>query len=135
MRKCALLLLLFSIGCSSSTNQPDFGKLYPVSGTVMLNGNTVNGGVIQLKPDPDKPEFLINSEVSSDGKFSMSTVRTTDSSGARETGVAPGTYKVTYIPNLLDQTAGYKEPVVLSKPVVVEAKDNNFVIELPATRR
>ncbi|MEZ6143158.1 MAG: hypothetical protein R3B84_21550 [Zavarzinella sp.] len=131
MRLLSLMLLVLLAGCSGNSNQPEFGILHPVSGTITLGGNPVKGGTIQLNLEPDNTEFLINSEVSDSGKFELTTVRTTDSSGERKKGVAPGTYKVTYLPNLNDQTAGYREPVVLPKPVVIEAKENILSLELP----
>ncbi len=121
---CALL------GCDSD-NQPKFSDLHSVHGTLLQAGQPVSGGAVQFKSDPEKPEFLINSEVAADGTFQLTTVRTTDSRGERRRGAPPGKYTVTYLPNLGDQTAGYKGPVVLPEPIVVEAQDNELKIELP----
>ena len=78
----------------------------PGQGGGKRDGQPVKGGVVQFTPDPDKPEFLINSEVGADGMYTLSTVRTTDSKGERKTGAPAGAYKVTYTPSLGDQTAG-----------------------------
>ena len=91
----------------------------------------VSGGVVRFSPDPDKPDFLVNSEVGADGRFKLSTVRTTDSQGERRHGAAAGKYRVTFTPKLGDQTSGYKAPVTLPTPVTVEAKENDLTIRLP----
>jgi len=123
--------LVLLVGCKAK-NQPQFGDLFPVTGTVLASGKAVSGGVVRFAPDPDKPDFLINSEVGSDGRFKLSTVRTTDTSGERKPGAPAGNYKVTYTPSVTDQTAGYKQPVTLPKAVTVEPKENDLKIELPA---
>ncbi len=119
-------------GCGGNGNQPDFPDLHPVTGVVTKGGAPVSGGVVQFNPVPDSSEFLINSEVGPDGAFSLSTVRTTDTDGERKRGVAAGQYKVTYTPNVADQTAGYQPPITLPEPVTVEPKDNDLKIELPS---
>lgn len=91
---------------------------------------------MRFHPEPDKPDFLINSEVASDGTFSLSTVRTTDKRGERRPGAPAGQYKVIYEPRLGDQTADrYREPVTLPKPVTIEAKSNQLTIDLPPIRK
>jgi hypothetical protein len=126
------LLLIAAAGCGSGVNQPKFDALHPVTGTVLQSGKAVVGGVVRFTPDPDKPEFLINSEVGTDGKFKLSTVRTTDTTGERKPGAPAGKYSVTFLPKLGDQTTGYQNPVTLPQPVMVEAKDNDLQIDLPA---
>lgn len=122
-------------GCGGDKKQPDFPDLNPVKGVVKRNGQPVKGGAVQFRPDPDKPDFLINSEVGADGTFTLSTVRTTDSKGERKTGAPAGTYKVTFTPPLGDQTAeGHINPIDLPKPVAVKAGDNDLTIELPAKK-
>jgi hypothetical protein len=86
---------------------------------------------VQFVPEPDRPEFLINSEVGPDGRFSLSTVRTTDSRGERRPGAPPGNYRVTYLPPVADQTTGNLEPITLPKPLTVESQSNDLLIDLP----
>jgi len=117
-------------GCSKPAAK--FDDLHPVSGTVTVGGKAVSGGTIRFMPDPDKPDFLINSEVGTDGGFKLSTVRTNDKEGERKPGAPAGKYKVTYTFGIADQTAGNKDPITLPKEVTVEAKDNNLKIDLPA---
>jgi hypothetical protein len=127
-----LLLALVPTGCQRDPNQPELPGLHPAVGSVNRSGQNVSGGVVQFTPDPDRPEFLINSEVGADGRFSLSTVRTTDSKGERHPGAPAGTYRVTYMPPVLDQTTGFVEPITLPKTVSIEAQDNDLKIELPA---
>jgi len=127
----ALALVAF-IGCQGGNKQPKFPDLNPVKGTVKKGGQAVNGGVVTFTPEPPSSEFLINSEVGSDGTYNLSTVRLTDSQGERKSGVPAGTYKVTYAPPLGDQTAGGQVNTnQLPKPVTVKAGDNNIPIDLP----
>jgi hypothetical protein len=134
-RTCAPALLVGAAlltGCGQDKKQPDFPDLQPVKGTVKRDSNPVKGGVVRFVPDPDKPEFLINAEVGPDGTYTLTTVRTTDSQGERKPGAPPGTYKVTYMPSLGDQTAGGKmEPIELKAKVTVKSGDNDIPIELP----
>lgn len=125
-----------AFGCSDRSKQPAFPDLHPVQGVVQRDGKAVSSGVIQFAPIPDQPEFLVNSEIGSDGRFTLTTVRTTDSKGERKTGAAEGQYKVTYHPPLADQTAGGQlVPIVLSQLVEVNAGPNDLTIVLPRTKK
>jgi len=119
-------------GCGGDGNQPPFADLHPVKGVVTRGNTPVKGGAVRFAPDPDKPEFLINSEVGPDGTFSLTTVRTTDKVGERKQGAPAGKYRVTYVPPLGDQTAGgTTDPIDLPQSVTIEAKDNDLKLELP----
>ena len=100
----AIALPSILVGCGSGGNQPAFAELHTVKGVVKRGGQPMKGGMIKFIPDPDKPEFLINALVQSDGSFSLTTVRTTDTKGERKNGAPAGNYKVTYMPDLADQT-------------------------------
>jgi hypothetical protein len=126
----AIALLVGCAGCRDSAAQPSFGELHPVHGTVVKEGKPVTGGVVQFAPIPDKPEFLINSEVGPDGAFDLSTVRTTDTQGERKPGAVAGQYRVTYSPPAGDQIHGFEPPITLTDPVTVEPKANDLKIEL-----
>ena len=121
--------LMVLAGCGKP--QPKFDELHPVTGVVLSGDRPVSRGAVQFAPDPDRPEFLVNSEVGADGTFKLSTVRTTDSSGERRAGAPAGTYKVTYSPAMADQTSGYTAPVTLPTAVTVEAKSNDLKLTLP----
>ncbi|MBY0514206.1 MAG: hypothetical protein K2P78_09890 [Gemmataceae bacterium] len=134
MRPIAILSLAAALlaGCGGGKDQPPFSDLHPVKGVVMRNGQPVKGGAVRFNPDPDRPGFLINSDVAADGTFNLSTVRTTDSQGERKPGAPAGNYKVTFIPPLGDQTAGGQVSAIdLPGTVTVEAKENNLTIDLP----
>jgi len=129
---CAFLAAGLLFGCGSGGKQSDFPDLHPVKGVVKRDGTPVKGGAVQFFPDPAQPDFLINSEVSTEGAYELSTVRTTDKSGERKTGAATGTYKITFTPPLGDQTAGGAvNPIELTKTFTVAAGDNNIPIDLP----
>ena len=122
-------ILLFS-GCSSG-NQPEFADLHPVTGKVQRAGVALQRGSLRFTPVNDKGEFSVNSEVSDDGSFSLTTVRTTDSRGERRLGAPAGEYTVVYAPESLDQTVDVP-PITLPRKIVVEAKDNTLTLEVPA---
>jgi hypothetical protein len=129
---CVLVAAGLLPGCDKGAKQPDFPDLSPVKGVVKKGGSPVKGGAVQFAPDPDRPDFLVNSEVGQDGTYSLSTVRTTDSRGERKPGAPPGTYKVTYTPPLGDQTAGGQiNPIDLPNKVTVKAGDNDIPLDLP----
>lgn len=130
MRRLFLTLLLFALtGCSDSQSQPEFPDLLPVEGTVYRAGKPVSGGLVQFVAVPERPEFIINSLVGNDGKFQLTTVRTTDSDGERQPGVAAGTYRVTYFPDVADQTISNLDPIELPKPVTIDAPQPELKIE------
>jgi len=137
MRRILLVSVLLAsplAGCASR-NDPEFGELLAVSGTVTRGGQPVSGGVVRFHPEPDDGMFIINSEVKPDGKFTLSTVRATGK-GERKSGVPKGKYKVAYTPSLGDQTSGGSmDPVELAAPVPVVAPDTGMKIDLPPARK
>jgi hypothetical protein len=138
-KRCLFLIaipLVLSLGCGKS-DQPAFSELYPVKGVVKRGGQPVKGGVVRFTLDPEKPEFQTNAIVGEDGTYSLTTFRTTDKSGERKSGAPAGTYKVTYVPDLADQTAGGAQDVIsFAKPVTVVAGENDaVVIDLPAKKK
>lgn len=121
-------ILLFS-GCSGS-NQPEFADLHPVTGKVQRAGVSLQRGSLRFTPVNDKGEFSVNSEVGDDGRFSLTTVRTTDSRGERRPGAPAGEYTVVYAPESLDQTVDVP-PITLPQKIIVEAKENTLTLEVP----
>ncbi len=127
-----LLSVALAAGCGGGADQPKFPDLSQVSGVVKRGGQPVKGGAVQFQSEPDRPEFLVNSEVGSDGTFTLSTVRTTDKTGERKTGAPAGKYKVVYQPPLGDQTAGGQlTPINAPGSFEVKAGPNDLMIELP----
>lgn len=126
-----------AVGCGGpGREQPAFGDLVPVSGVVTRANKPVSGGVLRFVPDPEKDNFLISSEVGQDGKYSLSTVRLTDSKGERKPGLAPGKYRVVYTPPLGNQAAGGEtDPVELAAPITVAKAENDLKIELSGKKK
>lgn len=123
-------------GCGRDGNQPAFPDLNPVKGVVKRDGKPVSGGVIRFNPEPDKGEFIINSEVGPDGTYKLSTTRATDNEGERKPGAPAGSYKVVFIPAFGDQTAGGSvDPVESANRVTVKAGENDIPIDLPAAKK
>jgi hypothetical protein len=119
-------------GCGGGDNQPTFPDLTPVKGVVKRAGQPVKGGTVQFLPDPDRPEFLTNSEVGQDGTFTLTTVRTTDKTGERKTGAPVGKYRAMYQPPLGDQTAGGQlDPITVPGPFEVKAGGGDITVDLP----
>lgn len=125
-------LAVLAVGCGGAGGPP-FPELAPVSGVVKRGDKAAAGGVLTLTPENvDKGEFLINSEVGPDGKFAFTTVRTTDKSGERKTGVAAGKYVVTYLPPAGDQTTGGVPAPVVLPPLTVSKEGNaSLTLTLP----
>ncbi|MFO0804181.1 MAG: hypothetical protein U0791_13800 [Gemmataceae bacterium] len=137
MRTTLSLAVLFGlVGCGGDKGQPAFSELNAVTGVVKRNGQPVKGGKLTFTLDPDKQEFGVNAVVGSDGTYTLTTYRLTDSSGERKPGAPAGTYKVTYVPDITDQTSGGSmEPVRLTTPVTVAAGANTLNIDLPASKK
>lgn len=129
-----LALAVLCGGCESGRPQPAFSDLHAATGVVTKGGSAVSGGVVTFTPQPDRQEFMINSEVGADGRFSLTTVRATDSKGERRPGAPAGEYSVTYLPPVKDQTTGNLDPIVLPNPIKIQAGGNDLKLQLPADR-
>jgi hypothetical protein len=128
-----VLVAVFLSGCGEP--QPEWPELHAVSGVVKQNGKPVTGGAVQFAPRPERWEFHTNSEVGPDGRFTLTTVRTTDAQGERRPGAPAGEYQVTYIAPIADQTAGFTEPKTLTRLVTIAAGANDLNIELNEAAR
>ena len=130
-RLLAPALAVLLAGCGG-VKQPEFPDVYPAKGVVKRGGKPVAGGSVQFAPVPERPDFLVNSEVGPDGTFALSTARTTDKVGERKPGAPAGKYRVTYLPPAGDQTAGGVsfDPVEVPGTVTVAARENNLTVEL-----
>ena len=129
-----LLASVLCAGCGGSGDQPAFPELSPVHGLVKRGGQPVSGGMIQFTPEPNKPEFLINSPVGTDGTYSLSTVRTTDRVGERKSGAPTGAYKIRYTPPTNTKDVAALAQVEIMEMVSIKPGDNELIIELPAKR-
>ena len=138
MRSILLLGIVLALGCSGGGSAVEWPPLHPVKGTVSLGGKPVAGGLLQFQPEAGgNPDFLISSVVSPDGSFTLATSHVHDKSGSRKTGAPAGKYKLTFTPAIGDQTAGGGSmmPILLPQPVVVDSKENDLKIELPAPKK
>ena len=78
-----LVALTLSVGCSGEdSNRP---KTYPVSGTVKLNGNAVEGATVTFQLTEGKENAIGSTDKS--GKYTLSTFKPND-------GAVTGQYKV-----------------------------------------
>lgn len=130
-----VLLLSLALGGCGGADQPPFPELSPVKGVVKRGNDPVAGGDIKFTPEPDRPEFIVNSVVGADGTYSLTTVRTTDTRGERKPGAPAGNYKVTYIPphNSKTSTKSFT-PIDLKALVTVQAGANDIAIDLSAAK-
>jgi hypothetical protein len=116
------LSVLFAAGCGSSAGLP---KTYPAGGSVVYKGGVpMKGGSIQFTTLSD-PLLRIFGEIQLDGTFTLQTLK----DKARSSGAPEGEYQVIVIPPLQGEHRGVP-PINLPKPYKVEAKDNQFKIEL-----
>src|SRR5262245_61947820 len=85
----ATLLLLSPLSCGSSTAQK---KLFPVRGTVLLDGKPAEGALVTLQPTDASVGTAIapRGQVQADGSFAIATYKPGD-------GAPTGEYKVTIL--------------------------------------
>ncbi len=121
----ALATLLAAGGCGGH-RLGDPPELHPVSGKVSsARGIAVTEGMIEFRSTTDAQQSA-RGNVQSDGRFSLETI------WGREKlpGAAVGEYEITYYPAMgKDQKLS---PVTLSERLKVEAKENEFEIDLGA---
>jgi len=124
----ALLALLVLGGCGGhSLGEPP--ELHPVTGTVLsAQGLPITDGMIEFRSTTDAQQSA-RGNVQSEGRFSLETI------WGREKlpGAAVGQYEVTYYPAMGPKQT--EVPVTLPDHVKVEAKDNDFVIQLGGAGR
>jgi hypothetical protein len=107
-------------------------KRLPVSGTVTLDGQSLDGGILTFSPDTAKGNTAMISCTSPvrEGRYELQTVGITRSDTG--SGVPPGWYKVTY--NTLDLATKKRPQAAIqvhdkyknaeTTPLSVEVKDN-----------
>jgi hypothetical protein len=125
-----VLLPAFAL-CLLGCNKPSeaLPKTYPVTGTVVYkDGKPVAGGSVFFRSVTDS-SFGASGDIDKDGKFSLSTVKGNE----KLRGAPEGEYWVTVQPPIPpDQRAA--PAIDLPHTFKVEAKDNQFTIEVEARR-
>jgi len=99
--------------------------MYKVTGSVTyVGGRPVAGGAVQFAPLADT-SFSVSGDINDDGTFTLQTVKGNE----RVSGAPEGEYRVTILfPIPADQRT--VPPIVLPKNYRIEAKDNEFPIEV-----
>ncbi len=116
--------LFFVVGCTSSAGLP---PTYPAGGSVAYkDGSPMKGGTVQFSTSSD-PLLRVVGQVREDGTFTLNTIK----DRARAAGAPEGEYQVIVQPPLIGEHKGVV-PLTLPKPYRVEAKDNQFRIQLSA---
>jgi hypothetical protein len=115
-------LLLPLAGCTSSAGLP---PTYPAGGSVEYkDGSPMKGGTVQFSTSSD-PLLRVVGQVREDGTFTLNTIK----DRSRAAGAPEGEYQVIVQPPLIGEHKGVI-PITIPKPYKVEAKDNQFRIQL-----
>jgi hypothetical protein len=121
-----LVLGLCAAGCIKGSSLP---KTYPVTGSVVYKGGRpVAGGAIQFTSSD--PSYSVTGDINDDGTFRLQTFKDND----KASGAPEGEYKVIVQPPIGTDQRGVAA-IPLPKPYKVEAKDNQFVIEVDPPRK
>lgn len=128
-RLIAALGLALLIGCTAGKPKGDLPPLHPAKGKVVRAGQPVAGGMVRFQPEPDIPDVVVNAEVKPDGTFELQTLHAVSQ---KKAGGAPaGTYRVTYYPNLGDQTQGPNPaPVTPAQKYTITEGPNDLTVEV-----
>jgi hypothetical protein len=119
-RVIGFLCVTFCLGCADGKPLP---ALYPVKGTILKNGQPVQGGSIRFHPESSQEDLIIISAVGDNREFALAT----KSSKRHASGAPPGKYRVVYTPRISKTSF---QPTTLKEPVTIEVKENDLTIEL-----
>ena len=131
LRLGVLVLMLAPVfGCAGGKSAKL--KTYPVKGSVAYKGGSpLSGGSIQFQSLRDAT-LTVAGEIKENGTFSLHTLVDKE----KVTGAKEGEYRVTIMPPLpADHTKAMVQPIVLAKTIQVEAKENQFTIEVDPPRQ
>ena len=121
---CLLLAcLLLCAGCGGAP-EIEIPQTHPAGGKVLKAGQPLTAGTVEFQPQGAAGQRA-SGEIQPDGTFSLSTIVDVE----KVAGAVPGQYKATVIPPIpADQNVQiFNPPDVFT----VEAKDNQFTIQIP----
>jgi hypothetical protein len=125
---CLVPAASMTTGCGSRSPKV---KTYPVSGAVVYRGGApLAGGSIRFHSLRDAA-VVSGGDIKEDGTFSLHTLVDKD----KVAGTAEGAYRVTVLPPLPADHKTVVRPVTLVRTFQVEAKENQFTIEVAPLRR
>ncbi|VTR95970.1 unnamed protein product [Gemmata massiliana] len=118
---------ILPIGCSP---RDPFPELYPLTGTVALDGKSVTGGgVIFVLDSGERSALVVNAAVKPDGTFTAQTEYAGDNGTVTRPGAPAGKYKAIYHP----AGDGSKTDLAreISDRVLVEGKATTVTVVVP----
>ena len=123
------------LGCSSDSGVK-WPKLHPAKGIVKVGGTVASGGYVHFRPeDTNIRDFVVTSEVGTDGTFTLTTGHAQDGKKERKPGAPAGRYIVTYSPQQTDQATGRTAmPIETPQPVTISPGENSLAVDLPAKK-
>lgn len=122
-----LILTLCTTGCKKKPGSGNVPAVHPVKGVVLKNGQHVTNGDLEIRPVQELPNLLVSAVLKPDGTFEVFSMDTQDRDGKKHPGAPEGSYQLTYSVQTQDQQI---QSVKLSKPFVVEAKPNEWIVNL-----
>jgi hypothetical protein len=118
-------LAALTAGCAPPASAPP-PATHPVKGRLLdTAGQPVTSGMIQIVTSDAIPKSATG-EIRSDGSFELATM---NDRGEKFPGAEPGQYSATYIPAM--SAAQTEQPVSLTQPVTIEARENMLELRLP----
>lgn len=118
-------------GCQDGKPKGELPPLNPVNGKVVRNGEPVAGGSVRFKIEPEDLDLVVSAEVKPDGAFELHSSHA--QSQKNGLGAPAGTYAVTYLPPMGDQTqmkGPLPGPVELPQKVTIQGPTTDLVIDI-----
>ena len=132
-RALGVASLVAAAGCGPAAGMP---QTYTTTGVVVYaSGQPAKGGQVEFTSAGSDSSIRVTGEVQDDGRFSLYTLK----GAAKASGAPEGEYQAEYQPPLQADPRGGVEGAHRALPAVrsaktykVEAKKNDFTVELPA---
>ena len=122
MRLIILITLVNLAGCSQPVKEHPI--LYPVNGTATLKGKLLETGIVNITPEIDIPNIILNGQILKDGSFKI----ICNLEGVKAEGAPTGKYRATIL-------AGYtgNNPILYPSTKVLEVKTSANIWKLDAS--